>query len=158
MKPDLQLLQWSKTKHLFYCSINFITALVSCAINAAIYFIAAFISFYCTKKTTLLQKICEYWSCLKTWSDWSKRSDLVFTASDNFTVIFIRFLTYSCIANLAFCQVTVYCMHSEALNFAPTLRLVGTHRFDVPVLIFVGKGSSISASMSCRSDKSVGFV
>jgi len=33
---------------IFYCSIYFMAALVPCAMNAAIYFIAAFILFYCT--------------------------------------------------------------------------------------------------------------
>jgi len=39
-------LQWNKTEHLFHCSIYFFRALVSCAINAAIYFIS-FIWLFC---------------------------------------------------------------------------------------------------------------
>jgi len=35
-------------KQNIYFFLNFIACLVSCAINAAIYFIAAFILFYCT--------------------------------------------------------------------------------------------------------------
>jgi len=37
-----------KINVLFYCSIFVIAVVVSCVINAAIYFIATFILFYCT--------------------------------------------------------------------------------------------------------------
>jgi len=40
----MQLFYFIKHKYLFY----FIAGLVSCALNAELYFIAAFILFYCT--------------------------------------------------------------------------------------------------------------